>query len=102
MAKVTFSAADGTLCCYLYGEIDHDAAQELRAAVDAELAARMPRLLVLDFSGVSFMDSSGVGLILGRMRRMQAIDGELRILHPPAQIRRILQIANIKVVEEEK
>ena len=56
----------------------------------------MPQQLVLDFSGVGFMDSSGIGLILGRQRRMQALGGSLRIQHPPEQIKKVLQLAHIE------
>ena len=64
MAKVCFVPAQGTLAAYLTGEIDHHAAQALRREIDAQIDARMPELLTMDFSGVTFMDSSGVGLIL--------------------------------------
>lgn len=66
MAKVCFVPAQGTLAAYLTGEIDHHAAQALRREIDAQIDARMPELLTMDFSGVTFMDSSSVGLILGR------------------------------------
>ena len=66
MAKVTFIPGSGTLAAYLSGEIDHHAAQSLRKEIDAQIDDRLPELLTLDFSGVTFMDSSGVGLILGR------------------------------------
>lgn len=95
MATVNFSAADRTLYAYLAGEIDHDAAQNLRIQLDEALVSRTPETLVLDFGGVGFMDSSGVGLILGRQRRVRALGGALRIQHAPAQLRRVLQLANI-------
>ena len=59
MATVTFSAADDLLYAYLAGEIDHDAAQNLRVQLDDALLARTPKTLVLDLGGVGFMDSSG-------------------------------------------
>ena len=77
MAKVCFVPAQGTLAAYLTGEIDHHAAQALRREIDAQIDARMPELLTMDFSGVTFMDSSGVGLILGRGRRCPAWVGGL-------------------------
>ena len=95
MATVNFSAADRILYAYLAGEIDHDAAQNLRIQLDEALVSRTPETLVLDFGGVGFMDSSGVGLILGRQRRVRALGGALRIQHAPAQLRRVLQLANI-------
>ena len=66
MAAVRFSAAGEVLYAYLSGEVDHDAAQSLRIQLDDALVSRTPQTLVLDFSGVGFMDSSGIGLILGR------------------------------------
>ena len=68
MATVTFSAAGETLYAYLAGEIDHDAAQSLRMQLDDALVSRSPRTLIIDLGGVGFMDSSGIGLILGRQR----------------------------------
>ena len=91
MATVTFSAADDVLYAYLAGEIDHDAAQNLRIQLDDALLNRTPRTLVLDFGGVGFMDSSGIGLILGRQRCA-------RIQHAPEALRRVLQLANIPCV----
>lgn len=99
MATVNFSAADRTLYAYLAGEIDHDAAQNLRIQLDEALVSHTPETLVLDFAGVGFMDSSGVGLILGRQRRVRALGGSLRIQHAPAQLRRVLQLANIPCTE---
>ena len=84
MATVTFSAADDVLYAYLAGEIDHDAAQNLR--------------IQLDDGGVGFMDSSGIGLILGRQRCARTLGGTLRIQHAPEALRRVLQLANIPCV----
>lgn len=81
MATVTFSAADDLLYAYLAGEIDHNAAQNLRIQLDDALLARTPKTLVLDLGGVGFMDSSGVGLILGRQRCARSLGGTLRIQH---------------------
>jgi stage II sporulation protein AA (anti-sigma F factor antagonist) len=95
MAHVTFSSADDTLYAYLVGEIDHDAAQTLRLHIDNALITRCPKTLVLDFSGVGFMDSSGVGLILGRQKCIAALGGTLRIQHAPAGLQRVLSLARL-------
>ena len=87
MATVTFSAADDVLYAYLAGEIDHDAAQGLRIQLDDDLG------------GVGFMDSSGIGLILGRQRCARTLGGSLRIQHAPEQLRRVLQLASIPCTE---
>ena len=99
MATVTFSAADDVLYAYLAGEIDHDAAQGLRIQLDDALLTRSPRILVMDLGGVGFMDSSGIGLILGRQRCARTLGGSLRIQHAPEQLRRVLQLAGIPCTE---
>ena len=99
MATVTFSAADDLLYAYLAGEIDHDAAQNLRIQLDDALLARTPKTLVLDLGGVGFMDSSGVGLILGRQRVARTLGAALRVQHTPAQLARVLQLAQIPCMD---
>ena len=98
MAKVCFVPAQGTLAAYLTGEIDHRAAQALRREIDAQIDARMPELLTMDFSGVTFMDSSGVGLILGRGRQMSGLGGRLVVQNAPDTVRRMLDLAHIHYV----
>lgn len=95
MATVTFSAAGETLYAYLAGEIDHDAAQSLRMQLDDALVSRSPRTLIIDLGGVGFMDSSGVGLILGRGRHIGALGGRLTVQNPPRAVRRMLDLAHI-------
>ena len=95
MARVCFVPGSGALAAYLSGEIDHHAAQTLRNEIDAQVDDRLPELLTLDFSGVTFMDSSGVGLILGRGRHIRALGGRLTVQNPPAAIRRMLDLARI-------
>ena len=81
MATVSFSPAGDVLYAYLAGEIDHDAAQSLR--------------IQLDDGGVGFMDSSGVGLILGRQRIARTLGTALRVQHTPSQLEKVLQLARI-------
>lgn len=62
------SLADKTLTIYLQGEIDHHTAANIRNRTDSEILRHSPEELILDFSSVSFMDSSGVGLVIGRYK----------------------------------
>ena len=96
MAKVWFIPADGTLAAYLSGEIDHHAAQSLRREIDAQVDAHMPDLLALDFSGVTFMDSSGVGVLLSCYKQMAASRGSTAYYGAGPQVQRILAIAGIE------
>lgn len=98
MSNVRFGESPGGLVAYLSGEIDHHSAQMLRQEIDARLQTRMPDTLTLDLGGVSFMDSSGIGLILGRARRMNALDGRLVVQHPPRQIQKMLDLARVSYI----
>ena len=102
MATVTFSAAGETLYAYLAGEIDHDSAQSLRLQLDDALISRAPQTLVMDLGGVGFMDSSGIGLILGRKRCAGTLGTALRLQHAPAQLQKVLQLAGIPCMDNEE
>ena len=88
-------SADRKLLLELTGEVDHhgarDALHQLELAVDAAL----PSQLVLDLSGVTFMDSSGIALILRAQQRMQLLDGSVLVCNVPPQARRVLDAAGV-------
>ena len=79
----------------LSGEIDHHLAAPMRAAIDAACTDSAAKTLVLDFGGVTFMDSSGVGLVMGRFKLMQTLGGELILSNLPAQIRKVMRMAGL-------
>ena len=80
------------------GEIDHHTAQLLRQQIDGQIAGSMPAQLVLDFGGVDFMDSSGVGLILGRAKQMQALEGRITVQKAPPAVAKMLRLARIESI----
>ena len=86
----------------LSGEIDHHSAVGLRETIDQSVIQAKPEQLILDFSLVTFMDSSGIGLILSRCKRMQAIGGQLRVRGTSPQIDRVLALAGIQVEKQEE
>ena len=77
------------------GDIDHHGARNALKEVEMAIDAALPRLLILDFSGVAFMDSSGIALILRSQQRMQLLEGSVVLRNIPAQARRILDAAGI-------
>lgn len=84
-----------TLTVYIQGELDHHSAKEIRSRIDLEIERRDPKTLELDFSSVTFMDSSGIGLIMGRYKIMSENGGNVVILNPPATIKKVMQISGI-------
>lgn len=88
----------GTLTAFLEGEIDHHTARELREEIDKTASRTQPQKLVLDFSQVRFMDSSGIGLILGRYRLIREWGGKLSVANMPAHLERIVSLAGLKEI----
>ena len=85
-----------TVTAFLEGEIDHHTAAEMREAIDAELVGGTVKLLILDFREVTFMDSSGIGLVMGRYRQIKYNDGELQVINTSPQIYKVMRIAGLE------
>ncbi len=93
MVELTY--ANGALTARLYGEIDHHAAPRIRAEIDAKCESLRPARLILDFQAVSFMDSSGVGLIMGRYRCISLLGGRLEVVNIPPTLKKIFTLSGI-------
>lgn len=106
MAQLELAQGERVLFAYLTGEIDHHAAALLRRQLDDGVFGASPQLLVFDLGGVTFMDSSGVGLILGRLRLMEALGGKVRVQNALASTRKMLQLSGlgqlVEIVEGER
>ncbi len=86
---------DNKIIALLSGEIDHHNAKTLRQDIDFALRENQPEELILDFSEVGFMDSSGIGLVMGRYKLMQEIGGSLIVRNPPAHIKKVMRLSGI-------
>ena len=95
MNLLTTAFSDGTLTVFLSGEIDHHTARNLREETDETILIKRPKLTVLDFSGVTFMDSSGVGLIMGRYRLCLAWDCRLAVKGLSARDEKIIRLSGL-------
>ncbi len=83
------------LVASLAGELDHHAAQAVRITLDQELAGQHGIRLILDLSGVTFMDSSGLGVILGRYKKIRDSGGEMAIAGASRSIDRLLEMSGL-------
>lgn len=90
---------DNQITVYLTGEIDHHSARELRQAIDSVIQSKKPVLLNLDFSGVTFMDSSGIGLIMGRYRTMLLFGGKLKMINVPENLKKIMLLSGLGTLD---
>ncbi len=97
--------AESELFVRLCGEIDHHSAVSVRTRIDRKIAEERPKRTVLDLSGIDFMDSSGLGLVMGRYARMQEQGGELVVLNPTERAMRIFVLSGldkrITIIKEE-
>ena len=86
---------DNKVISLLSGEIDHHNAKSLRQDIDFSLRENQPEELIMDFSEVGFMDSSGIGLVMGRYKLMQEIGGNLVVRNPPPHIKKVMRLSGI-------
>lgn len=93
--SVQLSYKEGVLTARLSGEIDHHSAREMREAIDDTAQKVKPYCLRLDFSQVPFMDSSGIGLILGRVRLLQFWRGRVVVAGLSPHLDRMVELSGI-------
>ncbi|MGI6203113.1 MAG: anti-sigma factor antagonist [Eubacteriales bacterium] len=91
--KIEYDAQSQTLTLIITGEIDHHSVGRLREQADRELAVRRPKELVIDVSGVTFMDSSGLGFILGRYGKAEPLGATTTVKGASPLIHRILRLS---------
>lgn len=96
---------NGVLRIKLIGEIDHHSARTVRDEIDKDLYFYRAKTVLMDLSGIEFMDSSGLGLILGRYTKTIELGGKLKVVNPSKAVMKILNLAGtdkIIAVEYEK
>ena len=86
---------DGTLRVTLEGEIDHHSAVATRGEIDRLICEYRPRRFELALSRIGFMDSSGLGLVMGRYTLVHDLGGEMVVLDPSPAILRIFKLAGM-------
>ena len=93
--EIKAKSADRNLLLEFSGEIDHHGARNALRELEMAMDAALPKTLVLDLQGVTFMDSSGIALILRAQQRMQMLEGNVLVCNVPQQARRVLDAAGI-------
>ena len=93
--EIEATSADRNLLLEMKGELDHHGARNALRELELSIDAALPKKLVLDLAGVTFMDSPGIALILRAQQRMQLLDGSLLVRNVPQQARRVLDAAGI-------
>lgn len=93
---VTSAGTDRELTLSVSGEVDHHAAASIMAELERQVEERLPRKLTMDLGGVTFMDSSGIAVILRAHRRMGALGGSLTVRAVPSQAAKVLRAAGLE------
>lgn len=94
--SVEINVTGEVVTAYLSGELDHHTAKDMRESIDNAIELNMPSLLVLDFSAITFMDSSGIGLVMGRYRNLQKTGASLHISGASPSIYKVMKLAGIE------
>lgn len=93
--SVKMECGEHAVTAYLSGEIDHHCAKEMRDEIDGACDRIKPQMLILDFRDVTFMDSSGIGLVMGRYKLMQQFAGEIVISNANTHIQKVMKLAGL-------
>ncbi len=84
-----------TMTARIVGEVDHHAAKELMEELGRQIDAAVPQSVALDLSGVTFMDSSGIAVVLRSYKRMRQLGGSLTLRAVPPQAGKVLRAAGV-------
>jgi stage II sporulation protein AA (anti-sigma F factor antagonist) len=93
--KITTNYSSGRLVIHMSGELDHHGARPAMRTIDDLIDEYLPRDTVLDMSNLTFMDSSGIGVIMGRYKNIQRLNGSAAIIRPNTQIDRIIEMSGM-------
>lgn len=92
---VTCQSKDRSMIASVYGDIDHHSAKKTILELERQISHTLPQTLVLDCSGISFMDSSGIAILLRLRKRMDELDGSLSVVGLPSQPAKVLRAAGL-------
>ena len=92
---VSYLKEDKLLVVKFTEEIDHHTTEKMRRRVDYEIERYIPRKIIFDFNQVSFMDSAGIGLIIGRYKLVDMLGGKVKVTNLTIPVRKIFEMSGI-------
>ncbi|MCY6353896.1 anti-sigma F factor antagonist [Clostridium sp. ZS2-4] len=93
--NISFENKGDKLIVYMLGELDHHSAEEVRNKVDDRLERENYSKLIMDFSGVTFMDSSGIGVVIGRYKKIAAKKGKIYVTKVNGSVKRVFELSGM-------
>ena len=93
--QVSFETDKTVLTAKISGELDHHVAKELREKIDLKLAGGIYNTLIFDFGNLSFMDSSGIAVIVGRAENLKVLSGVVKVINCDERIKKMLTLSGV-------
>jgi stage II sporulation protein AA (anti-sigma F factor antagonist) len=90
-----FDRNEDKMIVYLIGELDHHSAEEVRNKIDDRIEREKIAKLIMNFSGVTFMDSSGIGVVIGRFKKLSLKNGVVSIAEVNDNVRRVFELSGM-------
>lgn len=95
-----FDRNEDKMIVYLIGELDHHSAEEVRNKIDDRIEREKITKLIMNFSGVTFMDSSGIGVVIGRFKKLSLKNGTVSIVEVNDNVKRVFELSGMfKIVK---
>lgn len=96
--NVGFDLINNKLIIRIDGDIDHHTCEEIRTKIDNEIMRRSPKNIIFDMKNVNFMDSSGIGVVIGRYKLIMDKGGIAAMVNVKPQIKRVYDICGLKKI----
>lgn len=93
--QLQYEVVDNTLIVRFDGELDHHVAKDIRTEIDETIDRQRVKNLIFDLNNMSFMDSSGIGVIIGRYKHITKLGGRVSVIHTTAKIDKIFALAGL-------
>ncbi|MBC2581172.1 anti-sigma F factor antagonist [Clostridium sp. DJ247] len=90
-----FENKEDKLIVHMIGELDHHSAEEVRSKIDDRLDRDNISKLIMDFQGISFMDSSGIGVVIGRYKKLTLKKGDICIINVSDSVKRVFELSGM-------
>ena len=95
-----YEVQENCLTIFLPGELDHHNAEEIRKRSDYLIDQNHIRYVIFDFTDTTFMDSSGIGVIMGRYKRIYMLGGEVCAVHTSERMKKILTMSGVTRIRQ--
>ena len=93
--KVEYNTASKQLLLKITEEIDHHTCEKIRKRADYEIQIHIPRKVIFDFEKVNFMDSSGIGMIIGRYKLVSMFGGNMTMINVKPNVKKVFEMSGV-------